>query len=348
MRHRKKSSDDGKKHMGWVWTINGVRDTNYVLPEWEDLDTNIKCYVYQFERGRKSKRLHIQGYIQWKHGVTFNKCRSTLPRGTHIEPAYGTRDQCYAYCAKEDTREPGTGTCVFGEFATEQGKRNDLAAVTEKLVGGSALIDVALEHPNTYVKFHKGLEKLEAIVRKEERDLDWNDLPKMKWYWGTTGAYKTGRIYQRHGVDAVYKKSPKNKWWDGFEPNKHKVILIDEWPKYKSGGEPMDIYDLLQLGQPYPLQVEKKGGAVHIGKQQIYITSNYGPRDCFGHLDQVTYDALMRRLYVKLCEPVIKEEPVYENGHPLKNHWPAHLMTYDLTTEADAAMEDTQDIDVDN
>lgn len=298
------AGDDGRKHVGWCFTVNGIQDTNVVLPEWEDGDTNVECYVYQFERGSETGRLHIQGYIKWKHPVTFTKCKSTLPEGCHIEPARGTRQQNYAYCTKEECREPGTYPCVFGEFASEQGKRNDLLECTTKILGKRSVAEIALEHPNTYVKYHKGLEKLSAMVYSTPRDGDWSKWRLARWICGPTGVGKTQKVYQRH-PGMVYAKDVTNKWWDGFDPLKHQVILIDDFPLVPKK-EGIGFNDLLRICQPYPLSVEVKGGSVALGSQLIYITSNFSIGQVFGA--EQNFEALERRIFQEFYRMPIKLE----------------------------------------
>lgn len=288
----------------------------------------VSCWVVQLERSPKTNRLHIQGYAMMKYAVSDTWMKSTLLEGfykPHIEPAKGTKAQNYKYCTKADTRvsEPKE----FGEFGSEQGKRNDLADVCEQIVGKKRSIsEVALEHPTQFVKYHKGLEKLSNIANDKIRDGKYETWSLAKWYHGPTLAGKSERVWQLHGLDKVYVKDPLTKWWDGFDPQKHTAILIDDYPRYPPK-EGITFNFLLRLCQPYPCQVEVKGGHVALGRQMIYITSNFDPNTIFGH--EPNFEALKRRLYVKFFDVKIKPEPEWPDVQtPHQN-----VLFYDLADD---------------
>jgi hypothetical protein len=71
-----------------------------------------------------------------------------------------------------------------------------------------------------------------------------------------------------------------------------KAVVIDEF----RGG--IDIAHLLRWLDRYPVRVEIKGSSMPLNADQIWITSNLDPRLWYADVDQMTVDALMRRLTI--------------------------------------------------
>lgn len=69
-----------------------------------------------------------------------------------------------------------------------------------------------------------------------------------------------------------------NKWWDGYTG--HDTVLIDDVEK-----DAQFLGHFLKLwADPYgDLDGEIKGGRTILGYKQLYVTSNYSPKDIFGH-----------------------------------------------------------------
>ena len=109
-------------------------------------------------------------------------------------------------------------------------------------------------------------------------------------FWGTTGSGKSRTAWDEAGFEA-YPKDPRSKWWDGYQGQDH--VVIDEF----RGG--IDIAHVLRWFDRYPVLVETKGGATALRSTKIWITSNLHPRDWYPDLDQLTLEALLRRLEIK-------------------------------------------------
>ena len=107
---------------------------------------------------------HLQGYVQFTERKRFEQVKKLLPTGSHIEPAKGNPKQNLDYCTK-------SGDFVkHGSFPT--GKHTSLHLVCEKLKSGVALATIATDDSETYVRHHRGLEKLAQIL-SEPTVRDW-------------------------------------------------------------------------------------------------------------------------------------------------------------------------------
>lgn len=108
-------------------------------------------------------------------------------------------------------------------------------------------------------------------------------------YWGPTATGKSRRAWEEAGVDA-YCKDPRSKFWCGYQGQNH--VIFDEF----RGG--IDIAHLLRWFDRYPVRVEIKGSSVPLLGGRIWITSNLPPSAWYPDVDQLTMDALLRRLEI--------------------------------------------------
>lgn len=111
----------------------------------------------------------------------------------------------------------------------------------------------------------------------------------VKVFWGSTGTGKSRKAWEEAGEEA-YCKDPRSKFWDGYQDQVN--VVIDEF----RGG--IDIAHLLRWFDRYPVRVEIKGSSRPLVAQSIWITSNLEPSKWYPDCDQMTIDALMRRLVV--------------------------------------------------
>lgn len=196
---------------------------------------------------------HLQGYVEWKNPRALSALKKLNPR-IHWEVRKGTAVQASEYCKK------GGAIWMTGEISS-QGKRSDLQEVGRMALAGDNLKTIACSYPTTFVKFHKGIEKLVAL-QMEDR----SEPPIVTWIWGLAGRGKTR--YCRDQADTSYIKDG-TQWWDGYE--QQDAIIIDDfdgkWP----------LRDLLRLLDRYPYQGQYKGGYVKINSRHIFITCELPP-----------------------------------------------------------------------
>nr|WAE42585.1 MAG: replication associated protein [Cressdnaviricota sp.] len=138
----------------WCFTLN---NPNGPL----NFNEEVEYAVYQKERGEAGTE-HYQGYVEFKSNKRLSAVKVWLPTA-HFEKRKGTGVQARQYCMKADSRLEGPWE--YGTFVeTSQGKRNDLKeAITTLKENG--LKRVLEEQPEVYVKYHKGLEKLEKFYK---------------------------------------------------------------------------------------------------------------------------------------------------------------------------------------
>lgn len=256
----------------WCFTLNNPCDQDIVVLSDSDL---LGCVyiVFQKEEG-DAKTAHIQGYISFSRQ---NALRSVLKRfkdaGTskppHLEIARGTPLQNKTYCTKETGRLQGPWE--FGELPKGQGSRTDLAPACEAIKNGEPLTMVALDYSELFVKYHRGLEALQARTHPV---LPRNTMPVVSCFFGPTGTGKSARAMSEAlriggSLDQIYCVDFRANGqidWSGYEQQKC-VIFNDFYGNVKWSS-------LLKLLDRYPNKVSALYKSLEFVSTHVFFTSN--------------------------------------------------------------------------
>ena len=271
----------------WCFTWNNY-PANAVATLGEQVNAASSYIAYQPERG-ESGTPHLQGVVVFENARSLSSMRTLFgDGGVHFEPMRGTIDQATDYCSKEDSRDLAAGF-AFTELGTKpvgRGIRTDIQLVTDMVTEGKRMREIAVEYPETYVKFHKGINAL-AAVRAPPRA----GAPTIHWFWGPTGTGKTRAVYAAAAAAnaTLYVKMSDNKWWDGYESDEW--VLIDDYRRDFS-----TFSQLLRLLDRYPMRVEFKGGSIEFAATHIYITSPKDPSSTWEGRTEEELGQLLRRI----------------------------------------------------
>jgi len=253
-----------------IFTLN-----NYTQDEYDFIvnSTLFKYLIVGKEIG-ESGTPHLQGYAILLKRMRFNSFKQQFPR-FHIEPRKGNHDQAAAYCKKD-------GDFIEIGEPPKQGKRTDLSDAIETLKE-SGIQSVADEHPQTFVKYSRGLRDLALLI---ETSYDHKSCRGI-WLYGPPG---TGKSHTARSWDpeSTYLKA-QNKWFDGY--NGQKIILLDDLDT------PVLNHHLKIWSDKYACTGETKGGTIHLRHHLFVITSNY-PIEHFTDSDEAMTEALKRRFTV--------------------------------------------------
>lgn len=259
----------GPKATSWCYTLN-----NYTVAESVSLG-DIECayHVWGYEVGANGTP-HIQGFIQLEKRVYLTGVKKLIPRA-HWEIMKGTPEQASEYCKKEnDFVEKGE--------LVKQGQRSDLKKATSMILSGTDVRTVAIQCPEVFVRFGRGLRDLSLYIQQPYN----HDDVRGHWYVGRPG---TGKSRTAREFDGVYLKS-QNKWWDGYAGEE--TVVLDDLDK---GGECLGHY-LKIWADRYACTGETKGGTIHLRHKRIIVTSNY-------RMDQLwegeMLSAILRRFVVR-------------------------------------------------
>jgi hypothetical protein len=260
MAPRPDKKDDRVRRFCFTWN-------NYPL----DAEDTLRCiaerkqitYMVVGRESGESGTAHLQGYMHFKHAITFSALKRLLP-SVHIERARGTGAENLAYCSKDgDFFE-------IGELPKEAGDSG--AAVWSSILSAAESGNwtwIKREYPRIWIAFRERLLSM-RVPRTGVIDGDTMN----EWWVGTTGTGKSRLAWEKYG-EICYQKQ-LNKWWDGYDAQP--VVIIEEWsPKNEVTASALKIW-----ADRYPFTAQIKGGTLQkIRPTKIIVISNYRLVDCF-------------------------------------------------------------------
>lgn len=277
----------------WCFTINNYN--NEEIESVKRLDTLCNLIICEKEVGEQGTP-HLQGYLEMKKRIDGNKLKNLLGGRAHLEVSLGSRIKNIEYCSKE-----GDNNIIIKKIP--ENLREISEASLDKIKKAAQLLkDIREMSTEEFVANHPGFylnnkpkyldHKHEAIVKQYQT---WNGDLKSKNFWicGAPGVGKSRLA--RHGLNhyEMFSK-PFNKWWNGFDPEKTKRVIIDDWPDMDHGGD-MLVQHLKIWADRYPFTAEVKGSHLAImPKFQLVITSNYSIDECFKN--EKDREAIKRRI----------------------------------------------------
>lgn len=264
----------------WLFTLNNPTVEGPDFLESAKAFADLTFILFQLETGEQGTP-HFQGYVEFSERKRLPTLRALIP-GAHWESRKGTQQQSITYCSKEDTRTAGPWS--HGEATqTSQGARTDLTEAVATLRSGG-LKRVREEHPEVFVKFHRGLTALAHSDLPTVRD-----PPEVHLFFGPAGCGKTRSFYDRFAATGRSIPCSDGFWFDGYEG--HTEVLLDD---FDGRASKWSLQRCLQVLDRYPLYVPVKGGFTPWVPRIIYITSNFHPSDWYDWTSR-------RQQYASLC-----------------------------------------------
>lgn len=252
---------------------------NYTLNNYTEQDIEqFKSFVCTRHRCAKeigeSGTPHLQGVITFTQTYRLSGLKK-LNNKAHWEKTKNLV-KSVNYCTK--------GEIIIDINNSKQGERTDLSLAIETLKK-TGLRGVRDEHPEEYVKFHKGLKAL--IYDDEGDDIPiWTDVEVLV-FWGEPGCGKTRKCWELD--ENLYTvPTPSGNgclWFDGYKDQE--TILFDDfygWIKYD---------EIIRLLDGYRMRLQVKGGFVQKRWKRVLMTSNAHPEDWYRRNE---WTALERRI----------------------------------------------------
>lgn len=266
------------QYRNWMFTIfkdNNVCDLHHQLRNQD----RIQYMIYQLEECPETRRLHLQGYCEFRKMTTLKQAKSLLGATAHLEKRRGSQAEAISYCSKQDTRI--AGPFIIGEKAV-QGKRTDLEYAVNALDSGKSVKEIIQEKPNM-LKYINHMQKYKAL---NESPRNIQDDIQVEVIVGPPGSGKTRSVFEVE-PDLYTVPEPNNGslWFDGYT-GQEAVLFDDFYGQIK-------YHYLLRLLDRYPLQVAVKGGFTQWKPRRVYITSN---KDVHQWYNRPEYEALKRRI----------------------------------------------------
>lgn len=253
----------------WVFTINNPTSTDTFSVNSLLNKPDITYGIASNEVGKEGTP-HIQGYFNRDNAVSFAWVTHRLSRA-RISKAGGDDFHNKTYISKEGD--------VFNEVGIpvrkEQGKRNDIRLVTDRIRNKElSLEDLMFEYPELYLRYGRGFKEMINMTYKPR-----TDPPTVYWIWGKSGTGKT--LEATSSRESHYIKD-NTIWWDGYK--QEEAIIIDDFDNQ------IPFRTLLRLLDRYKYQGQVKGGYININSPYIYITCEFPPENYWqgNELTQVT------------------------------------------------------------
>lgn len=273
----------------WIYTLNNYTEEELTALRALTASRHRSCH----EVG-ESGTPHLQGCITFKRGYRATQLKKLFPRA-HWEIARSRDPE--NYCIKGD---------IMIDIIPQQGTRTDLHTVSEKILSGNDLSDVAMEHPVEFIKYHRGFAELKRILQPHLTKFTPTEVTIL---YGPPGTGKTRSAYEAHPDLYTICEPPQSHnptiWFDGYTGQD--TILLDDfygWIPYAQ---------ILRFTDGYPQTLPIKGSTVKRNWTKVIITSNNNPfpytsEQCTWYPNQKNAKAFFRRIsHIKRLDALHEE-----------------------------------------
>lgn len=288
----------------WCFTINNPTEEDVHNVKHLSEQDWVKSAIAEFEHLNEGTP-HIQGfmilngqkYLSWLKNAYFG------PR-IHLEVARGTTKQAWDYCTKEgniiiEYNKPDTVD------RTPHRRGDELARNILRDIGELDEEDFKEQYPSFYLR-NKPIYDQHRISYLQRTAIAYNSElhDKNLWLYGPTGTGKTTFALSGLPVYQIYSKPATNKWFDGFDPARHKRVVLDDLPILQPGSN--IPYYLKIWADHYGCTVEKKGSGTFLDARiPIIVTSNFSIDEAIPN--EIDRQAIKRRF-----------REVYWDGHNIE------------------------------
>lgn len=159
------------------------------------------------------------------------------------------------------------------------------------------------------------LQKAISIYRNERMEVQRQNCPEVRWYYGPTGTGKTRTAIEEAEKEfgKYWKSHATADWFDGYR-GEEGVILDDirssTWP----------FQQLLQITDRYYLSLPIKGGFIRWNPKIIWITAPRGPEEIYyNYQQQQPYDGIEQLLRRITIQKEFSQAPLNAHGSDLES-----------------------------
>lgn len=294
-----------KRFYGFTWNYPDAEEDHYMIEinsyantikyTWVNKD-ELSFIAFQGERGKENGRLHLQGMVCFKepHRITGLKkiFFSDIEKNIHWH-VWDTRQNCYEYCTKEDTRSDFI-SWEWGNLDS-QGKSHEWETVQTALDTGVNYTTVAQQHFQFYLRHDRALTSYNlnhSKVAERRRNMPVIQ-PKLYHLYGESGVGKSQTIRMVSAASELTMFEPAiggaNVWWDGAQGSE--ILFLDD---FYGGIKFNQLMNLLDGNST--MQLQTKGG--FIDKPHwvvIFMTTNFGLETLYPNVDSGRKKGLTRR-----------------------------------------------------
>nr|QXP07730.1 MAG: replication associated protein [Arizlama virus] len=293
--------EDSTKSRNWIATMHYGRNESYTLEELEAGLERLKAKTTYGIVGREvcpnTKRLHLQCFFQFKELQRYSTLRRALLVWWKPMAKHATPEDNFTYCSKGGnfvqwgamvgTQENKTAGRAAGGQRTQDKWKHCLECI--KL---NKYDDI---DPQIFICYYNAIMNIAKRYIELPPCLTWSTTPNI-WLYGVAGCGKSKRAWDTY--PNAYRK-PCNKWWDGFDPRIHKVVIIDDFDEQHK----VLCHHLKIWADRYPFILEVKGGAIGARPDIVVVTSNWAPSEIWSNPNDL--EPIMRRFKVINMSPLV-------------------------------------------
>lgn len=245
-------------------------------------------WSYQDEICPETHREHLQAYIGFETQKRFGFLKRQFPTA-HVEMARDS-NRAYEYSKKEESRKPDGRRGASASPPAKAGG-NVWEQARTRASNGASWDELTSEFIQLFCTKPGGLRQLYERYRRYD---SLKPLERCVIVYGPPGTGKSTTVRNLIGGRSHFQLA-NGKWADGY--NYEDILWIDDM-------EPSMIKraTLLQLMETGHFPMEVKGGFTTVHVKEIYITSNWDPRQWFPEKDKEMEaergDAVLRRAEV--------------------------------------------------
>lgn len=281
--------------------------------------------MWSYEKG-DSGTVHYQGYMQLVNKCKFQALKNKVrPFEFWVAPAGGNVKQSQEYISHtgKHANKKGllAGPWSFGT-STTSGERTDMQGLTEAILAGKTMKQLARTHTSMLVKHFSNTQKTIQLLNDKKRT--W--MTELYIFTGIPGSGKSHRAHEEgqqwlndngYGDQTPYDvmlpaKKGDPVWWQDYEGQA--VVIIDDF--YGTG---ISCDGMKTLIDKYSAKVNLKNGHCEFLARRVYITSNTGwtnwwPESLLSN--ESNKEAILRRIteVVLFTEKYDDHKPVRSNA----------------------------------
>jgi hypothetical protein len=276
-----------EKSRAWVFTINHPEEADITkitaIPN--ENPEIVQIHVGR-EIGSKTGTEHLQGFLKTKNPTTRKHISKIIGGRAWIETrARGSSDEAAKRYALKDDDIIISWPERYEEIIPDPSKRErtkqeqEVKAFIDRCKKATDAESVLDEFPVVGLRNLHFMTTQVAKNQLQKLRIWGGKLPqKNTWLWGAPGLGKTRWAFNISGQSKVFTKS-LSKWWDGYHPETHEIVLIDEFSPEIKG-----LTSLLKIwADRYPTTQQVKNGTIALcpGCYHLIVTSNYSIHQCF-------------------------------------------------------------------
>jgi len=272
----------------FVFTLNNYTQDELVIARTTPPVPPIRWIGFEEEVG-DSGTPHLQGAIVLLKKLTVKGVKKLpLFKRAHVEVMGGRIEQSEVYCDKEAKFES------YGDKPMDQKTKGECNVQRYEDAYAAATVSNFELIPKDLLVRHLGA--FHAIGRSHQEMPPARDHLTNFWIYGPPGTGKSQSARDEYG-SRLFVKDAATKWWDGYNPLVHDVVLIDDI----AGKHAYQMSHLKIWSDHNGFPAEIKNGQICIRPTIIIVTSNHSLDVVFADPKEaadVDIEALKRRFTI--------------------------------------------------